>query len=77
MWEDFFFEGVKWRSGRLPELPLIQPEKVITLPLDLTLDKTYSYRLIGRDRVGGREAYELEFQPFDPDALRALLRTRP
>lgn len=64
-WEEtgYYINGNKVRWKRVPDLPLIQPEKVITLPLDLTLDRTYLYRLLGRERVGGREAYALEFQP--------------
>ena len=77
-WEQtrYYLNGnpVNWKD--FPELPLIQPEKVVTLPLDLTLDKTYSYRTNGRDRVGERDAYVLQFQPTDPDAPGALYRGR-
>jgi hypothetical protein len=65
---------VNWKN--IPELPLIQPEKVITVPLDLTLDKTYVYRLVGREKVQGREAYVLEFRPADPEAGLNLYRGR-
>jgi hypothetical protein len=77
-WEelDYYINGnvVPWK--RFPQIPLIQPEKVITLPLDLTLDRTYAYRLIGRDRVDGRETYVLEFSPADPEAPASLYRGR-
>jgi hypothetical protein len=64
-WEqtDYYVNGNRVRWKNIPELPLIQPEKVITLPLDLTLDKTYGYRLVGEDRVRGRDAYVLAFRP--------------
>lgn len=77
-WEqtDYWINGNPVRWKKIPELPLIQPEKVVTLPLDLTLDKTYAYRSVGRDRVGGRDAYALEFQPVDPDAPLSLYRGR-
>ncbi len=65
---------VTWKS--IPELPLIQPEKVITLPLDLTLDKTYLYRLRGEDTVEGRPAYVLEFEPGNPSAETSLYHGR-
>lgn len=65
---------VTWKN--IPQIPYIQPAKVATLPLDLTLDKTYRFRLVGRDKVRGREAYVLEFQPLDPDADRSLYRGR-
>lgn len=75
-WEqtDYFINGnrVTWKS--MPQLPFIQPEKVITLPLDLTFDKTYAYRLVGEDKVRGRDAYVLAFQPADADAGRSLYR---
>jgi hypothetical protein len=77
-WEelDYYINGnlVPWK--RFPKIPLIQPEKVITLPLDLTLDKTYAYTLIGREKVAGREAYVLEFRPADPASAAALYRGR-
>jgi hypothetical protein len=77
-WEQgtYYVNGnkVTWKS--IPELPLIQPEKVVTLPLDLTLDKTYLYRLRGEDTVAGREAYILEFDPGNPDAKTSLYRGR-
>jgi hypothetical protein len=77
-WEqtDYYINGnhVNWKS--IPEVPLIQPEKVMTLPLDLTLDKTYAYRLVGDDRVDGALTYELEFQPSNPDSKSSLYRGR-
>jgi len=77
-WEQtgYYINGNKVTWKNIPSLPLIQPEKVITLPLDLTLNKTYRYRLTGEDRVGGREAYVLEFRPVDPDSPLSLYRGR-
>jgi len=65
---------VRWKN--IPELPLIQPEKVITLPLDLTLDKSYVYRLVGEDRLDGRETYVIAFEPATPDPTLSLYRGR-
>jgi hypothetical protein len=77
-WEerDYYINGnlVPWKN--FPKIPLIQPEKVITLPLDLTLDKTYVYRRVGVDRVAGREAYVLEFRPTSGADGRSLYRGR-
>ena len=77
-WEelDYYINGnlVRWKT--FPKIPLIQPEKVMTLPLDLTLDKTYAYKLLGREKVDGREAYVLEFRPDDSQAGDALYRGR-
>ena len=77
-WEqtNYYVNGNRVRWKNIPELPLIQPEKVITLPLDLTLDKTYTYRLVGSNRVRGRETYVVEFEPTVPDPDRSLYRGR-
>jgi hypothetical protein len=77
-WEqtDYFINGnpVKWKN--IPELPIVQPDKVATLPLDLTLDKKYAYRLLDEDDVDGRPAYVLAFEPQDPEAPLSLYRGR-
>jgi hypothetical protein len=64
-WEQtaLYFNGVKWTGKKLPDFPLIQPEKVVILPLNINLNKDYTYRLLGTDLVDGRECYELEFAP--------------
>ncbi|MDP3937905.1 MAG: sigma-E factor regulatory protein RseB domain-containing protein, partial [Deltaproteobacteria bacterium] len=58
----------------LPELPLVQPEKVVTLPLDINLNKDYQYEYAGREKVSGYDCYVLEFKPVDP--TRALYQGR-
>lgn len=62
-WEDFYFSGVKWRGKRIPELPLIQPEKAGALPLEILFTKAYRYRLRGVETVEGRECWAVEFEP--------------
>jgi hypothetical protein len=64
-WEqrEFYFNGVRWTGKKPPDLPLIQPEKVVVLPLDIHLNKDYTYRLLGRDKAEGRDCYLLEFVP--------------
>ena len=54
-WEELSFElnGAKWTANR-PAFPLVQPEKVLSLPLDLRLNQDYAYRLDGVDTVMGR-----------------------
>jgi hypothetical protein len=77
-WEqtDYYVNGnrVGWKN--IPELPFFQPEKVATLPLDLTMDKTYEYRYVGRAGVAGRDAYVLEFQPVNRNTGASLYRGR-
>lgn len=77
-WEQtaYFVNGNKVNWKNMPELPLVQPEKVQTLPLDLTFDRTYVYRLVGEDEVDGRAAYVLAFDPADPAAPTSLYRGR-
>ena len=63
LWQDFYLNGVKWKYGRIPELPLIQPEKVTQLPLDIHLTNEYSYQLVRETDVDGYHTYEVRFEP--------------
>jgi hypothetical protein len=63
VWQDFFLNGVKWKYGRIPELPLIQPEKVTALPLDLHLSNDYRYTLVRETDLLGYRVYEVRFEP--------------
>ncbi len=60
--------GVAFAASRtgVPRLPLIEPERVASPPLAITLDRAYRYRLEGRGRVAGRDAYVVAFRPADP-----------
>ena len=77
-WEEtgYRVNGNRVPWDKFPEIPLIQPEKVFTLPLDLTLDRTYRYRRVGRETIDGREAYVLEFTPAESTPGRSLYRGR-
>ena len=63
IWQDFFLNGVRWKYGRIPELPLIQPEKVTQLPLDIHLTNEYRYELIRETDMNGYRTYEVRFEP--------------
>jgi len=63
VWSDFFINGVKWKYGRIPELPLIQPEKVTQLPLDIHLSNEYRYELVRATDLLGYRVYEVRFAP--------------
>ena len=63
VWSDFFINGVKWKYGRIPELPLIQPEKVTQLPLDIHLSNEYRYELVRPTDMLGFRTYEVRFEP--------------
>jgi MucB/RseB N-terminal domain len=63
VWKEFYLNGVKWKGKTLPKIPILQPEKVTTLPLDIRLTEDYRYVLDGTSDVGGRRAYEINFTP--------------
>jgi hypothetical protein len=72
-WEELSFSvnGTRWGPDR-PPFPLLQPEKVLSLPLDLRLTADYRYRLAGTERVGGRDCYVVRFDPLHRE--RSLYR---
>lgn len=63
-WEEraFYVNGSRWGEDR-PPFPMLQPEKVLSLPLDLRLGDDYRYRLVGEQVVDDVPCYELEFEP--------------
>lgn len=63
VWSEFYINGVKWKYGKIPELPLIQPEKVTQLPLDIHLTNEYRYELVRATDVLGYRVYEVRFEP--------------
>ena len=71
VWKDFLLNGVRWKYGRIPELPLIQPEKVSQLPLDIHLTNEYRYQLVRETQIGGYPVYEVRFEP-PPNAPESL-----
>jgi hypothetical protein len=72
-WEELAFSlnGTRWGSKR-PPFPLLQPEKVLSLPLDLRLTKDYRYRLEGIENVDDHECYVVRFEPLS--AAHSLYR---
>jgi len=71
VWSEFFINGVKWKYGSIPELPLIQPEKVTQLPLDIHLTNEYRYELVRATDLDGYRVYEVRFEP-PPNAPEEL-----
>ncbi|MEM9594922.1 MAG: hypothetical protein AAGD06_11685 [Acidobacteriota bacterium] len=63
VWQDFYFNGVKWKDDRLPELPLVSPEKAAVFPLEINFTKEYTYRLRGTETVEGRDCWVVDFEP--------------
>jgi hypothetical protein len=72
VWHEAYLNGVRWRGKKVPELPLVQPEKVSELPLALTFDDSYRYELAGQDTVGGAPTWVLAFTPKAEASARPL-----
>jgi hypothetical protein len=68
-WEErsFSVNGSRWDVNR-PPFPLLQPEKVLSLPLELRLDEDYRYELDGRELVDAIDCYRVHFEPTRADA---------
>lgn len=67
--------GVAWKGPTIPNLPIIEPEKVNTLPLTLTLNRDYSYRYLRDEPVDGHDCYVVEIIPA-PGAKGSLYSGR-
>jgi hypothetical protein len=65
-WEELSFSvnGSRWGANR-PPFPLLQPEKVLSLPLQLRFGEDYRYRLDGVERVDGFDCYVVKFDPVE------------
>ncbi len=72
-WQTFYVNGVRWKGKTIPEIPLVQPEKAAALPLEIHFTKEYRYRLRGTERIGGRDAWVVDFAPASPDLKRERL----
>lgn len=59
----FRVDGVKLREGQEFPLPQIEPDKVVTRPLELRIDEKYTYELLGTDTVDGRACFVVGIRP--------------
>ncbi len=64
VWQEFLINGVRWRSAKIPEIPLIQPEKATAAPIDISFTREYRYELRGTDTVNGRDCWVVGFEPL-------------
>ncbi len=60
---EFRVNGVKLRRGQAFPLPQLEPDKVVTKPLELRIDEQYIYELLGTDTVDGRVCYVVGIRP--------------
>ena len=75
-WQNFYVNGVRWRSKRIPRIPLVQPEKAAALPLEILFTPEYRYRLKGTASVRGRDCWVIEFKPTAIVEGRSCFRVR-
>lgn len=68
--------GLELRGSGVPRLPIIEPERVASPPLAITLSDVYRYHLTGRDTIGGTLCYVVAFEPDParPNKESALFR---
>jgi len=68
-WQELSFSvnGSKWGRDR-PPFPLLQPEKVLSLPLQLRFGSDYIYRLAGTERIREYDCYVVRFEPVTAGA---------
>jgi hypothetical protein len=63
--KDFFVNGVKFGNKREFPLAQMEPEKVMSQPLELKLDEKYEYKLAGTEQVSGVFCYVVDVNPRD------------
>jgi len=63
--------GIELRGSAVPRLPIIEPERVASPPLAITLTDVYRYRLAGRETIGDTLCYVVAFEPESKRANKA------
>jgi hypothetical protein len=61
--KEFYLNGVKFGKNHEFPLPQIEPEKVLTQPLELKLNERYDYKLLGSEQVNGVTCYVVGIEP--------------
>jgi hypothetical protein len=61
--KDFFVNGVKFGNKREFPLAQMEPEKVMSQPLELKMDEKYDYKLAGTEQVNGVFCYVVDVTP--------------
>jgi hypothetical protein len=57
--------GIEFKGGAVPRLPLLEPERVAAPPLAINLTSVYTYRLLGEEVVDRMRCYVVTFEPLD------------
>jgi hypothetical protein len=71
--KEFYVNGVKFGKNHEFPLPQIEPEKVLTQPLELKLNERYDYKLLGTEQVNGAMCYVIGVEPRVRDKSRDRL----
>ncbi|MFZ1158020.1 MAG: hypothetical protein WAO10_09590 [Candidatus Sulfotelmatobacter sp.] len=61
--KEFYVNGVKFGRNHEFPLPQIEPEKVLTQPLELKVNERYDYKLLGTEQVNGAMCYVVGVEP--------------
>jgi hypothetical protein len=64
---ELYVNGVKFSYKREFPLPQLEPEKVLTQPLELTLNERYTYKLLGTEQIEGSQCYVVGVEPKSLD----------
>jgi hypothetical protein len=59
----FFINGVNYGKNHEFPLPEIEPEKVLTQPLELKLNERYEYKLLGTEQINGAMCFLVGVEP--------------
>jgi hypothetical protein len=61
--QDIRINGLTFGGGKVPRLPLIEPERVASPPLAIELTDVYRYALVGTETLRERPCYLVRFEP--------------
>ncbi len=61
--QEFYLNRIKWKSKKTPKIPLLQPEKVNIVPLEIDLSEQYHYQRGPDDIVSGQAVFVIRFKP--------------
>jgi hypothetical protein len=64
---ELYVNGVKFGKNHEFPLPQIEPEKVVTQPLELKLNERYKYKLLGTEQINGAMCYVVGVDPITAD----------
>ncbi|MEO5898209.1 MAG: hypothetical protein ABIS06_21190 [Vicinamibacterales bacterium] len=59
--------GIEFRGGQVPRLPILEPDRAAAPPLTITLSDFYRYALREEDTLDGVRCYVVAFEPTASD----------